>query len=136
MSEVKTRRYTTATFLSPGWFFPEETEREVDTTDLQAIAKLAPKGAFCFILQGWVEKTTTVNREDFKKTERDADGTGRFYLGGTVYTLTQLKAKFGNDPDKRILLSNAEGNGYGKMIQCRTGNWQPFEKNDQLLDAA
>jgi hypothetical protein len=136
MTEVKTRKYVTATFLFPGSLFPEESEREVDTKDPKAVAKLAPKGAFCFVLQGWVTKTTTVNGEDFEKTERDGKGTGRFYLGGTVYTLAQLKAKFGSDPDKRILISNIEGNDWGKAIQCRTGNWQPFTDQDVLLDIA
>jgi hypothetical protein len=136
MSDVKVRRYTLVTFLSPGSLFPNETIREVATKDPQEIAKTAPNGAFCFVLQDWIEKTTSVNGEDFQKTERDGNGSARFYLGGTVYTLAQLKAKFGGDPDKRILLSNAEGNGWERTIQCRTGNWQPLNEGDQVLEAA
>lgn len=136
MSEVKTREYTLATFYSPGSFFSEETTQVVTTRDPDEIAKLAPKHAFCFTVRDYVEKTTTVDGEDFTKTEEVGENVGRYYLGGKLYTVAELKAEFGQDRSKSTLISNIEGNGWPKAIHCRTGNWQPFTGNDKFLDVA
>lgn len=136
MSKINVRRYTTATFLFPGALFPNKVSYEVPVKDPLVIAKAAPQGAFCFFLKDWIEKRVVVDGETFEKTERDGSTSGRYYLGGTVYTLTQFKEKFGDDPDKRILVSNAEGNGWRQLIQCNAGNWQPFRDVDELLAVA
>jgi len=128
---VKTRKFTTVTFYFPGSFFAEESSRETDTTDPQEIAKTAPEGSFCFSLRNYIEKTTTVDGEEFKKIEADGEGGGRYYLGGTVYTLAEIKEKFSS---KSSLISNLESNGWPSAILCRTGNWQPFTKKDRLLE--
>ena len=136
MTNVKSRQYTLATFYEPGSFMSEETSRVVKTRDPNEIAKMAPERAFCFTIEDFVEKTTTVDGENFKKTESVGGPSGRFYLGGNLYTVDELKAKFEGDRNKQTLISNIEGNGYPKAIHCRTGNWQPFTDQDVFLDIA
>lgn len=135
MPEVEIRKHVTATFLSRGSFMPEVSkELEVTTEDPTIVAKCAPEGAFCFFLQYWITSTTTVGGEYFEKTEPGGERSGRFYLGGTIYTLAQLRAAFGDDPNMRILIANVEDNDWSKVIQCRAGNWQSFREGDVLLD--
>ncbi len=136
MTNVKSSHYTLVTFYEPGSFMSEETLRVVTTRDPNEIAKMAPERAFCFTIEDFIEKTTTVDGEDFKKTESVGGPSGRFYLGGDLYTVDELKAKFGSDRSKEILISNIEVNGWPKAIQCRTGNWQPFTDTDTFLDIA
>jgi len=135
MTNVKSRQYTLVTFYTPGSFMPNESSKVVETHDPTEIAGMAPKHAFCFTIEDFVEKTTTVDGEDFKKTEQVGATSGRFYLGGDVYTVAELKAKFGDDSRHQTLISNIEGS-YPKAIQCRTGNWQPFSDDDTYLDIA
>lgn len=35
-----------------------------------------------------------------------------------------------------ILASNMRANGWPTVIRCRTGNWQPFDDDDRLLEVA
>jgi hypothetical protein len=136
MTEVNSRSYTLATFYEPGSLFAEEWSQEVSTRDPYEIAKLAPKRAFCFVLRDYVDKKTVVDGDTFEKTEPLGESTGRYYLGGSVYTIDEMKAKFGSDRDRRILISNMENNNWLKVIQCPSGNWQPFTEKDELLEAA
>ncbi len=136
MSKVDSRKFTVVTFYRPGSFFSEESTQEVTTHDPKEIAKLAPEHSFCFTIRDYVAKTTIVDGEEFEKTEAEGESTGRFYIGGSVYTVDEMRAQFGEDSDKRILISNMESNGWPAVIQCKTGNWQPFGEKDELLEAA
>jgi hypothetical protein len=80
-----------------------------------------------------VEKKSTIDGEKFEKTEQVGKSSGMPYIDGEVYTLAELQEKFRNDQSHSTLLSNIKNNGYKHAVQCNTGNWQPFEKNDVLV---
>lgn len=118
---------TKAEFLLPGTLFPESTTITVDDSDPEAIAKLAPNGAFCFTTYEITEAPDL--GPEFTVTPRPRNRSGRFYLGGTLHDLDEVRA-MGFD----ILASNMRSNGWPTVIRCRTGNWQPFTADDQLLE--
>ena len=124
MTNVTSRQFTLVTFYTPGSFMPNESTKEVPGLDTEQIAAMAPKNAYSFIVQEFIEKTTTVDGEDLKKTEA-AGQAHRYYIGGKLYTVDELKAEF-TDDSKSTLISNMEGNDWPKVILCRTGNWQPL----------
>lgn len=121
-----------ARYLIPGSLFPEETTKDLARRDPALARREAPEYAFAFTLYD-VEEVPDLG-PDFRVTAKPKNETGRYYLGGTVYTVAELEDAFGSDPDKSILISNIKGNGYKAAIHCSTGNWQPFEDGDTLLD--
>jgi len=133
MSKITLRKYTTVTFLFQGILVSETSSKETKTTDPKVVAKKAPKGAFCFYFENWVEKKSIVEGEKFEKTEQVGKASSTYYIGGKVYTKAEIKAKFGKNDRYSTLLNNIEGNGYKHVIQCSTGNWQPFTKSDVLV---
>ena len=135
MTNVTSRQFTLVTFYTPGSFMPNESTKEVPGLDTEQIAAMAPKNAYSFIVQEFSEKTTTVDGEDFSKKEAVGEPQ-RFYLGGDLYTVDELKEKFAGDHSKETLIANFEGNDWPKAILCRTGNWQPFYDDDVLLEVA
>lgn len=118
-------------YLTPGSFFPEPYVREVESRDVDAAVAAAPPNAYGMAFFSVIE------------TEVEADGkvevlrsnrihlSERFYLGGQVYTLAEVRAL--DLPG--ALVSNMECNGWPTVIKCRPGNWQPFEpeKGDTLI---
>lgn len=119
-----TKHYVT--FLYPGILFPEESTYEVETRDP---AKLdIPKGAYAFTFHD--QEVTTFEGETL--TGKPKNHSARYYIADNacVYTLEEVKNLF---PDKRILISNMEGNGYKRVIRCNKGNFQPFEDDDVLI---
>jgi hypothetical protein len=119
--------------MFPGILFSESSTKETKITDPKAVAKKAPKGAFCFYFENWVEKKSVVDGEKFEKTEQVGKSSAKHYIGGEVYTLAELQEKFRGDERHSTLLSNIKGNGYKRAIHCSTGNWQPFEEGDVLV---
>jgi hypothetical protein len=66
---------------------------------------------------------------------RAKNKSGRYYIGGTLYTVEQLEHRMAaTGEDFKILASNMRGNRWGRVIECRTGNWQPFEADDWIVD--
>src|SRR5690242_8622300 len=57
-----------------------------------------------------------------------------YYLGGTIETLAEVKARA--TADDRILIANMEGNGYDRII-TNNNSWrwtQPFKSDDVVLE--
>lgn len=122
-------------FLSPGTFFSESTSKEIDSWDINLAQEMArgikeryeatPFG-FYFITRGRED-----NELDAKEMDRSK---GIYFLGGTIETLEQVKAR--NDPKDKILISNMENNNYDKVI-TNTNSYKhtmPFGKDDIRLD--
>lgn len=121
-------------FSSPGTFCHEERMLQIDSWDVDKAVEMARSieeryGAtpFCF-------QFVTKGREECELDSRVVDRSGRYYLGGEILTLEQVKAK--NDPDDRILISNMERNDWDRII-VNTNSWkmtQPLEDDDVVLD--
>lgn len=113
-------------YLLPGTLFPECQTLTIKSRSVKEAVRLAPKNAYCFTIYD-VEDAPDLG-PDFMVTPKAKNRTPRHYLGGKVFTLEEVKALEGD-----VLARNMEGNGWPHVIQCRTGNWQPFEDDDVLV---
>lgn len=111
----------------------ETTQKEIGSWDIEKAKKMAydikerhgatPYG-FQFITRERGEKDF-----DSKETKRS----NMYFLGGKVWTLTDLKSK--NNPKDKILISNMEINGWDKIIE-NNNSWkwtQPLKHGDEIL---
>lgn len=57
----------------------------------------------------------------------------RFYFGKRL-TLSEVKEKFGNDPNKQIFIANAETNGNDAFCFTQVGYLIVLEEGDQIYD--
>lgn len=116
---------------------PETTTREVDSL-LDAVAQ-APASAFCFETYYLDEVDFEYDTERFKVVPLpQKQSEGRYYLGGEVFGVEEIRERIDTIDSTGALLSNMEGNGWDQVIRCRTGNWQPFfiDKDSLLEDPA
>lgn len=122
------------TFYSPRTFVHEETTKEIDGWDVVRAQSMAAAiterhGARPFAFQ-----FSTRERGEADWDHRETARSGRYYLGGKVETLEQIKAR--GLADDEILISNMEGNGWDRVIT--NGNsyrvTQPLEPDDVVLD--
>ena len=121
------------TFYSPGSFMSEETEKPIDSWDVEKAVKMAKRimerhGAtpygFCF---------TTRERKINELDAHVSKTSHMYFLGGEVLTLQQVKDR--NDLSDRILISNMESNNFDRII-VNTNSWKitlPLEKEDVVL---
>lgn len=120
-------------FFSPGTFFAEQSRKSIDSWDIEKALKMvkgiterynATPYGFCF-----TTRTRGENDLDSRETKRSK----MYFLGGTVLTLEDIKAR--NDPNDQILVSNMEGNGYKRVVQnCNSWKWtRPFHDGDIVL---
>lgn len=120
-------------FFSPGTFFSEQTEKPIDSWNVNKAVKMArsikerydavPYG-FCF---------TTRERKDDELDSKEIKRSGTYFLGGKVLTLMDIKKR--NNPEDRILISNMEGNKWGKVVE-NCNSWkvvQPLRKGDKVI---
>ena len=122
-------------FYSPGTFMAETTEKPLPAGwDIEAAKTMArdikerygatPYG-FCFF---------TRERTDDDLDSKVTHTSHMYYLGGTVETLEQVKAR-ATDKD-RILVSNMEGNGWDRIV-TNNNSWQctrPLLADDVVLE--
>ena len=122
------------TFQSPGTFVHEETTRPIESWDVQLAQQMARDvteryGAtpFCFFF-------TTRHRGNDELDSKEIRRSGRYFLGGTVETYEQVKARATENDS--ILLSNMECNNI-KRIVTNDNSWravQPLEEDDIVLE--
>jgi len=122
------------TFLSPGTIFFEETSKPIDSWNIEEAKKMARDikerhGATPFAFY-FTTRARTEKELDSKQVKKSF----KYYLGGKVETLAEVKAR--NLPDERILLSNMECNGWDRIV-TNTNSWkvtQPLFADDVVLD--
>lgn len=120
-------------FYSPGTFFTESTEKEIDSWDVNTAMQMATtiKERHSAVPFGFQFKTRTRTDADF---DSKVTATSCMYcLGGAVETLADVEAR--NDPKDRILISNMRGNGWDRII-VNTNSWkitQPLNPEDIIL---
>lgn len=122
------------TFYSPGTFVHEETSKPIHAWDTKKAVEMARgiterHGAtpFCF-------RFSTRHRDNDELDSRVVKNSGRFFLGGNILTLKEIKAR--KDKDDRILISNMESNGMARVVE-NNNSWksvQPLEADDVVLD--
>jgi hypothetical protein len=121
-------------FYSPGTFVAEMTDQEIGSWDVEAAVVRAAAvteryGATPFSFQ-FLTRERGIDDFDSREIARSPT----YYLGGTIWTLADLKAK--NDPEDTILIRNMEINQWDRVI-INTNSWQwiqPFRETDILLE--
>lgn len=119
-----------AEYLIPGFLFSEETVRTLPRRSVSEALAVAPEHSFCFSFYD-VEETPDLG-PDFTVHPKPKNRSGKHYIDGEVFTLEQVQGLGG---DHGNLVANMTGNGWARVVRCRTGNWQPFEDNDQIVSA-
>src|SRR5687767_6122315 len=122
------------TFLSPGTFLSESTEKPIESWDVDAAVKMARdiKERHGAVPYGF--RFTTRTRADDELDSKVTASSGIYYLGGKVETLEEVEAR--NAPDEHILRSNMRGNGYAKIV-VNDNSWRftaPLRDGDVVLD--
>lgn len=121
------RKVRYATLSYPGIIFPEtqtvKVEANTTAKSLFRKHKNCYRISFSSRTEGTVDGEPVTGKATTEPTE---------YLCGRAYTLADMKRKL--DPKKdEILISNIEINGYKGGIKCRTGNWQPWDGNVEVV---
>lgn len=128
-----------ARYALPGSFLNESDSRELSDRSIDAAIARAPESAFAFVLYDTAEIDFEYDPALFRVSPRPQNESGKHYIGGEVFTpdeLRQLAAQEGEPHKYDVLIANVEGNRWGRAIRCRTGNWQPFEEGDVLVEPA
>jgi len=120
------------TFLSPGTFVSEHTEKPISSWDTSKAVKMSksiterhgarPYGFF------FSTRSRSIKDLDSKVSKQS----NMYYLGGKILTLEQVKKTM---PDDDILIINMEMNEFKEVI-VNTNSWKavlPFNKGDVLL---
>lgn len=120
-------------FYSPGTLVAETTICPIDSWNLDVAIQMSRKirerhGArpygFCFI---------TKRRTDEELDSREIKRSCMYYLGGSVLTLREVRAR--KDPRDKVLISNMECNGYDRVVQNDNSyRWtMPLKEGDVVL---
>lgn len=127
-----------AKYWLPGSFFSEDESRELPERTIEAAVAAAPEYAFAFKFYDTAILDFEFDAGLWRVLPIPQNESGKHYIGGTVYTMDELRDLAyaeGKPGSYDILISNVRQYD-GKAIRCRTGNWQPFEDGDVLVDEA
>ena len=132
-----------AKYLLPGSFFSEDTAIELAERSVAAAVAAAPENAFAFKLYDTAVVDFEFNAGLFRVFPIPQNESETHYIGGEVFDCDDLRklAEVEGDPKKYdILIANvtrytSDGFVEGQAIRCRTGNWQPYEEGQVLVDA-
>lgn len=122
------------TFFSPGTLVAEETTQPIDAWDVHAATALVNGITERYGATPYGFQFTTRGRSSQDLDSRVIKRSPLYWLGGTVETLAEVKAR-ATEKD-RILIANMEGNGYDRII-TNTNSWrwtQPLGETDIVLD--
>src|SRR5436190_2306214 len=122
------------TFLSPGTFVHEETERPIESWDVEKAKQMARSVKERYGATPFAFVFTTRSRSDDELDSKVTKRSGRYYLGGKIETIEDVRKR--NDPAEHILLSNMECNKWHRII-VNTNSWkivQPLQADDVVLD--
>lgn len=122
------------TFLSPGTFVSESTERPIDSWDVEAAKEMAKTIKERHNTTPYGFRFTTRERGENDLDSKVSATSPIYFLGGKVETLAEVKARA--TAADRILISNMECNGYARII-TNANSWKmtvPLGDNDVVLD--
>lgn len=123
---------TTKTFVTvwyPGSFFAEEDTHEVKERDPMAIAGKYPR-CFAFKFFDQVCGETEIGGEKQKVRSKPRNESPKYFPGGKLMNAEEVEKTV---PNSRILVTNMRGNGWDQIVKTRVGNFQPFEKDCEVL---
>jgi hypothetical protein len=127
-----TKKQHFVTFLSPGTFVHEETTNPIDSWDVDKAVKMSRKIVERHNAKPFAFFFSTKGRGESDLDSKEINCSGRYYLGGKVMSLDQVKRKM---PNETTLIWNMEVNGW-KNIVINTNSWkitQPLEDDDTVI---
>lgn len=121
-------------FLSPGTFVSEETTKEIDSWDIDKAVEMSKTILERYDARPYGFYFITRERSDNELDSHESAKSNMYYLGGTIYTLDDMKA-IGN-PDDRIFIQNMKINGWERCVE-NNNSWKfihPLFPGDVVLD--
>ena len=112
-------------YLHAGSFFSETTTKVTNTNCVNTIKSYLPNGAFGF--RFYEREVQVINNEELKGSPKNYSG---WHYVGVKLSLEDVKYKH---PDKRILISNMENNGYSHVVFTKFGQFIPVGSKDVVL---
>lgn len=119
-----------AKYLLPGAFFNESVSKEIPERTVEAAVAAAPKHAFAFEFYDVEEPDFDFDTTRFEVRPKALDRSPTHYIGGKVFNLIEIE----HMENVGVLASNMRANHWDEVVQCRTGNWQPFKDGDVLVE--
>ena len=121
-------------FYSPGTFFSEQTEKEIEDWDVEKAKVMAHSIEERHAATPYGFRFITRERADDAMYPKEVAGSSFYYLGGEVRTYEEVVAD--NNPDEKILRENMKMNGFKKVITNKNSYTvtMPFEDDDVILD--
>ncbi len=107
-------------------FFPEGSHAQTEGYDLRGV--VIPDDAWAYRFYTLERKITQDSGETFEKTSDRQKLTGWHYINATVFTIDGILGD-----EHQILRANMRCNNWEHVVQCRFGNWQPFEDDDKVV---
>lgn len=121
---------TYVAYLLPGSLVNEESVREVAARNPEEDIKNAHEYAFAFFYFDIVRTVVKVGSEKVETKSGRRNISGRYYIDGEVLDLKAVEALEG---DHSTLIGNMQSGDYEQVVRCRTGNFQVFDKNEDVL---
>lgn len=122
------------TFLSPGTFVAEQSERGIDSWDVEKAIKMSEEITERHGARPYGFYFTTRGRSEAELDSKQKAKSGIYYLGGRVRTVEDVERDA--KPDEKILLSNMKCNRYARVVEnCNSWRWTaPLNDDDVVLD--
>ncbi len=122
---------TTVTYvrkLYPGAMVPEESVQRVQGRNPAEIVAAASKGVYAFQFIDRLEVAAETGGEALTLASKDRNASGWFYVDGVVFTRADVEQR-----GLGVLLDNMRSNGWDRVVRCRHGNYQPFNRGDSIV---
>lgn len=112
------------TFISPGTFVPETSEREIESWDVEAARAMAKDITERYGARPYAFQFTTRSRGPDDLDSKVSATSPTYFFGCDVYDLEQVREKF---PNETILISNMEMNkDYIDRVAVPREGWRGF----------
>lgn len=121
------------TFFSPGTFVAEQSNKPVDSWDVETARKLAEGVTERYNATPYGFQFSTRERGPDDLDSKVSERSPMYYMNCEVFTVEQIEARR-NDKD-RILIANMRCNGWNRVVQSVKGwQWtQPLNDTDVVL---
>jgi hypothetical protein len=123
-------------FVSPGTFFPESTEKEIDSWNVKKAQKMSESIEERYGATPYAFRFKTRGRSEGDLDSKVIKSSRFYYLNAKVETYEEVVAR--NLPDEKILRDNMRINGIKKVVtngsDSKTYKFHlPFEDGDVIL---
>lgn len=125
------------TFLSPGTFVNEETERPIDSWDANKASEMAHDIIERHGSRPFGFQFSTRERKDDELDSKVTKISGIYFLGGVILTVADVEKMNNKQKEKYdILLANMRSNKWDRVVMNDNSYriFQPLNADDTLLD--